>query len=66
MFHMFGTYVTFLDMQETMTMIKMTENLATKININNLQIPLSRYYEIRKDSQKYLSASLQKLWKSPF
>ena len=36
-----------------MTMIMMTENLATKITINNLQIPLCRHYEIRKDSEKY-------------
>ena len=33
-------------------MIMMTEILATKITINNLQIRLSRHYEIRKDSQK--------------
>ena len=37
-----------------MTMIMRTDNhLATKITINNLQIPLYRHYEIRKDSQKY-------------
>ena len=33
-------------------MIMMTDNLAMKI-ISNLQIPLCRHYEIRKDSQKY-------------
>ena len=36
-----------------MTMIMMTENLATKIAINNLQILLCRHYEVRKVSQKY-------------
>ena len=36
-----------------MTMIMMTENLTTKITINNLQIPICRNYEIRKGSQKY-------------
>ena len=36
-----------------MTMIMITENLAMKITINNLHIPLCRHYEIRKDSQKY-------------
>ena len=36
-----------------MTMIMMTEDLANKITINNLQILLSRHYEIWKDSQKY-------------
>ena len=36
-----------------MTMIMMTENQATKITINNLQIPLCMHYEIRKGSQKY-------------
>ena len=34
-------------------MIMMTENLATKIAINNLQIPLCRHYEIRKSTRKY-------------
>ena len=32
-----------------MTMIMMAENLATKITINNLLIPLCRHYETRKD-----------------
>ena len=36
-----------------MTVIIMTDNLATKITISNLQITLCRHYEIRKDSQKY-------------
>ena len=36
-----------------MTMIMMTENLATEIPVNNLQIPLRRHYKVRKDSQKY-------------
>ena len=36
-----------------MKMIMMTENLATKITRNNLQIPLCMHYEIRKDCQKY-------------
>ena len=31
----------------------MTESLPTKITINNLQIPLCKHYEIRKDSKKY-------------
>ena len=35
-----------------MTMIMMTDNLAMKI-ISNLQIPIRRHYEIRKDPQKY-------------
>ena len=35
-----------------MTMIMMTDNLATKITISNLQVPLCRHYEIRKCSQK--------------
>ena len=34
-------------------LIMMTGNLATKIILSNLQIPLCRHYEIRKDSQKY-------------
>ena len=33
-------------------MIMMTENLATKI-IHNLQIPLCKHCDIRKDSPKY-------------
>ena len=37
--------------EDTLTMIMMTDNLATKITINNLQIPLCRHYEIRKDSK---------------
>ena len=36
-----------------MTRIMMTDNLATKITISNLRLPLCRHYEIRKDSQKY-------------
>ena len=36
-----------------MTIIMMTDNLAAKITISNLQITLSRHYEIRKDFQKY-------------
>ena len=39
-------------LEETMTMIMMTDNLAAKITISNLQIPLCRHYEIRHDSQK--------------
>ena len=35
-----------------MTMIMMTDNLAAKITISNLQIPLCRHYEIKHDSQK--------------
>ena len=34
-------------------MIKMKDNLATKITLSDLQIPLCRHYKIRKDSQKY-------------
>ena len=52
-FHMFGTYVMYLNIGKTMTMIIMTEILATKITINNLRIPLCRHDEIRKGSQKY-------------
>ena len=39
--------------EEMMTMIMMTDNLATEIIISNLQIPICRHHEIRKDSQKY-------------
>ena len=39
--------------EKTMTIIMMTDNLALKITISNLQITLSRHYEIRKDLQKY-------------
>ena len=42
-----------LTSEDTMTMIMMTDNLATKITISNLQIPICRHYEIWKDSQKY-------------
>ena len=37
--------------EDTLTMIMMTDSLATKITINNLQIPLCRHYGIRKVSK---------------
>ena len=50
---MFGTYVMYLDIGRDNTMIMITENLATKITINNQHIPLCRYYEIRKNFQNH-------------
>ena len=41
-----------------MTMIMITENLAMKININNLRIPLCRHYEIRKDRLSHLRRAI--------
>ena len=54
MFQILGTYVRYLDIKrDRHRLIMMTGNLATKIILSNLQIPLCRHYEIRKDSQKY-------------
>ena len=53
MFHMFGTYAMYLDIGRDDDDDYMTENLATKIAINNLHKLLCKNYEIRKDSQKY-------------
>ena len=53
MLHILGTYVMFLDIGKDNDDIMMTDNLALKITISNLQITLSRHYEIRKDLQKY-------------
>ena len=54
MFQILGTYVMYLDIKrDRHRLIMMTGNLATKIILSNLQIPLCRHYEIRKDSQKY-------------
>ena len=36
--------------EETITMIMMKDNVATKITISNLQISLCRRYEIKKGS----------------
>ena len=41
------------DIRRDEAMIMVTDNLATKITISNLQIPLCRHYEIRKISQKH-------------
>ena len=50
---MFGTYVMYLDIGRDNDDDYDDGNLAAKITINNLQIPLCRHYEIRKSSQKY-------------
>ena len=49
-----------------MAIIMMTENLAMKITIDNLQIPLCKHYEIRKDSKKYGKRPCRNYKKSPF
>ena len=53
MFYKFGTCVMYLGIGRDDDDDYDYGNLATKISINNLQIPLCRHYEIRKDSQKY-------------
>ena len=47
-------------------MIMMADNLATKIIISNLQIPLCRHYESRKDSPNMANVLAKVVKKSIF
>ena len=56
---MLGTYVMYLEIGRE-DAIMMTDNLATKITISNLQIPVCRHHEVRKVSQKYGQSTCHK------
>ena len=53
MFHMFGTYVMYLDIGRNDDDDYDDGEYSNEDTVNNLHILICRHYEIRKDSQKY-------------